>query len=201
MIPDEVTLTGTIRTFDAALRRSMPERITRIARRRGRRRCGCRAEVEVQRGQPGGGERPGGGRTWPAAPPRAWWARRSVVAPEPTMGGEDMAVYFERAPGCFVFVGSANAARGLDQPHHSPRFDFDEDALAIGAEFLVQAAEEALRPTLRLVSAPPLLRASVVAFSTRGHTISWPMPGPFGNGDRARPRETVTGGSTRSSAK
>ena len=34
-----------------------------------------------------------------------------VVSPEPTMGGEDMAVYFERVPGCFVFVGSANAAR------------------------------------------------------------------------------------------
>ena len=69
----------------------------------------------------------------------------NVVEPEPTMGGEDMACYFERAPGCFVFVGSANPARGLAEPHHSPRFDFDEDALAIGCEFLVQAAEEALR--------------------------------------------------------
>ena len=68
-----------------------------------------------------------------------------VVEPEPSMGGEDMAVYFEQVPGCFVFVGSANAARGLDQSHHSPRFDFDEDALAIGCEFLVHAAEEALR--------------------------------------------------------
>ena len=68
-----------------------------------------------------------------------------VVVPEPTMGGEDMAIYFERVPGCFVFIGSSNAARGLDQPHHSPRFDFDEAALAIGCEFLLQAAEEALR--------------------------------------------------------
>jgi amidohydrolase len=66
-----------------------------------------------------------------------------VVRPEPTMGGEDMAIYFEKVPGCFVFVGSANPARGLDQPHHSPRFDFDEDALGIGCAFLVAAAEEA----------------------------------------------------------
>jgi amidohydrolase len=71
-------------------------------------------------------------------------AADKVVTPEPTMGGEDMAVYFERTPGCFVFVGSGNPARGLDQPHHSPRFDFDEDALAIGCDFLVAAAEEAL---------------------------------------------------------
>jgi amidohydrolase len=69
----------------------------------------------------------------------------AVVEPQPTMGGEDMAVYFERVPGCFVFVGSANAERGLDQPHHSPRFDFDETALTIGCQFLVEAAEEALR--------------------------------------------------------
>ena len=67
-----------------------------------------------------------------------------AAPPEPTMGGEDMAVYFERAPGCFVFVGSANPERGLDQPHHSPTFDFDEAALAIGCEFLLQAAQEAL---------------------------------------------------------
>jgi amidohydrolase len=67
-----------------------------------------------------------------------------VVSPQPTMGGEDMAVYFERVPGCFVFVGSANPERGLAEPHHSPRFDFDEEALAIGCAFLVEAAVEAL---------------------------------------------------------
>jgi amidohydrolase len=143
VIPDEVTLTGTIRTFDAALRRSMPERITRIAEGVA---AGlqCRAEVEVRTGNP------------PVINDRgvAELARRAaarvvgeagVVVPEPTMGGEDMALYFEKVPGCFVFVGGANAERGLDQPHHSPRFDFDEQALAIGCEFLLQAAEEALR--------------------------------------------------------
>ena len=61
VIPDEVTLTGTIRTFDAELRRSMPERITRIA-------SGVAAGAALPgrgRGaarQPGGGQRPGGGR-------------------------------------------------------------------------------------------------------------------------------------------
>ena len=67
-----------------------------------------------------------------------------VIEPEPTMGGEDMSVYMKQVPGCFVFVGSANPERGLDHAHHSPRFDFDEAALAIGCEFLVQAAHEAL---------------------------------------------------------
>ena len=144
VIPDEVTLTGTLRTFDAELRRSLPERVTRIA-------SGvasglqCRAEVEVKPGNPAVINDASVAELAARAAARVV-GEASVVSPEPTMGGEDMAIYFERSPGCFVFVGSANPARGLDQPHHSPRFDFDEDALAIGCEFLLQAAEEALRP-------------------------------------------------------
>ena len=144
VIPDEVTLTGTLRTFDAELRRSLPERVTRIA-------SGvasglqCRAEVEVKPGNPAVINDASMAELAARAAARVV-GEASVVSPEPTMGGEDMAIYFERSPGCFVFVGSANPARGLDQPHHSPRFDFDEEALAIGCEFLLQAAEEALRP-------------------------------------------------------
>jgi amidohydrolase len=142
VIPDEVTLTGTVRTFDAELRRSMPERIARIA-------SGvasalrCQAAVEVRPGNPAVVNDPAVAALARRAAARVV-GEEGVVEPEPTMGGEDMAVYFERVPGCFVFVGSANAARGLDQPHHSPRFDFDEEALVIGCEFLVQAAQEAL---------------------------------------------------------
>jgi amidohydrolase len=46
-----------------------------------------------------------------------------------TMGGEDFSYMLQRAPGCFIFVGSRNEAKGLVYPHHSPRFDFDEAAL------------------------------------------------------------------------
>ena len=143
VIPDEVTLLGTIRTFDAGLRRSMPERVARIAGGIAQA-LGCRAEVEVKAGNPAVVNDPQVADLARRAAARVV-GEDKVVPPEPTMGGEDMAVYFERTPGCFVFVGSGNAERGLDQPHHSPRFDFDEDALAIGADFLVAAAEEALR--------------------------------------------------------
>ena len=142
VIPENVTLTGTIRTFDAALRRSMPERITRIASGVAQG-LGCRADVEVRAGNPPVINDPAVAEIARRAAVRVVGTDK-VVSPEPTMGGEDMAVYFERTPGCFVFVGSSNAARGLDHPHHSPLFDFDEDALAIGCDFLVAAAEEAL---------------------------------------------------------
>jgi len=56
-----------------------------------------------------------------------------------TMGGEDMAYFLERVPGCFAFVGSAPRG-GPASPHHSPTFDIDEDSLVIGAELLSRTA-------------------------------------------------------------
>ncbi len=64
------------------------------------------------------------------------------VVPEcQTMGGEDMSFFLQEVPGCYFFLGSANAARGLAYPHHHPRFDFDETALGMGVEIFVRCVE------------------------------------------------------------
>ena len=62
-----------------------------------------------------------------------------VVVAEQTMGGEDMAFFLERVPGCYFFLGSSNKEKGLYAPHHNSRFSFDEKCLAIGAEIMVRA--------------------------------------------------------------
>ena len=54
------------------------------------------------------------------------------------MVSEDAAVYMQAIPGCYFFLGSANTDLGLDSPHHSPRFDFDEGALPIGVAVIMQ---------------------------------------------------------------
>jgi amidohydrolase len=143
VIPDEVVLTGTLRSFSRELRESLPGRIQRIASgvAQGLR---CTTEVEVRPGNPAVVNHPEAAAIARRAALRVV-GEEGVVEPERTMGGEDMALYFEKVPGCFVFVGSANSARGLAEPHHSATFDFDEDALGIGCEFLVQVAEESLR--------------------------------------------------------
>lgn len=56
-----------------------------------------------------------------------------------TMGGEDMAFFLEKVPGCFAFVGSAPSGKPAS-PHHSPTFDIDEESLVIGAELLSRTA-------------------------------------------------------------
>ena len=56
----------------------------------------------------------------------------------------DMALFLDAVPGCYLFVGGANSERGLASPHHSPTFDFDEDALDVGVQTLAGAALEFL---------------------------------------------------------
>jgi hippurate hydrolase len=60
------------------------------------------------------------------------------------MGGEDFACYLEKVPGCFVRIGGAPSDR-LPHAAHSERFDFHEDALAIGAAWFAEVARRAGR--------------------------------------------------------
>jgi len=59
-----------------------------------------------------------------------------------TMGGEDMSFFLQEVPGCYFFLGSANAEKKLDYPHHHPQFDFDETALPMGVEMFVRCVEK-----------------------------------------------------------
>lgn len=67
------------------------------------------------------------------------------IVPEcQTMGGEDMSYFLQEVPGCYFFLGSANPEKNLAYPHHHPRFDFDETALAMGVEMFVRCVERFL---------------------------------------------------------
>ncbi|NJP11727.1 MAG: amidohydrolase [Leptolyngbyaceae cyanobacterium RU_5_1] len=68
-----------------------------------------------------------------------------VVPDCQTMGGEDMSFFLQEVPGCYFFLGSANAEKDLAYPHHHPRFDFDETALSMGVEIFVRCVEKFCR--------------------------------------------------------
>lgn len=70
-----------------------------------------------------------------------------VVRGSPIMGSEDMSFFLLAAPGCFVFLGSANPEKKLNAPHHSPYFDFDEECLPTGVELLSRLAMTYLERT------------------------------------------------------
>lgn len=59
---------------------------------------------------------------------------------EPTFGGEDFAFVAQRVPACIFSLGIANLERGITFSMHHPRFDIDEDALAVGVRVMATAA-------------------------------------------------------------
>ncbi|MGC1248675.1 MAG: M20 family metallopeptidase [Spirulinaceae cyanobacterium] len=67
---------------------------------------------------------------------------RGVVPECQTMASEDMSFFLKEVPGCYFFLGSANGEKGLDYPHHHPRFNFDESALTTGVEMFVRCVEK-----------------------------------------------------------
>ena len=57
---------------------------------------------------------------------------------ERTMASEDFSFFLEQRPGCYFFLGASNVEKGITEPHHSPRFDFDETALGYGLEIFIR---------------------------------------------------------------
>ena len=57
-----------------------------------------------------------------------------------SLAGEDFAEFAARVPGAFYFLGAGNADKQTDFPHHHPRFNIDEDVLTVGVEMHVRGA-------------------------------------------------------------
>ncbi|MBC8208516.1 MAG: amidohydrolase [Desulfobulbaceae bacterium] len=57
----------------------------------------------------------------------------------PSLGGEDFSFYLNQVPGCLARFG-ARRSDLINVAAHSPRFDFDEEVLPIGAEYLARCA-------------------------------------------------------------
>ena len=67
---------------------------------------------------------------------------KGVVPECQTMGGEDMSFFLQEVPGCYFFLGSANPDKGLNYPHHHPRFNFDESVLGMGVEIFARCVDK-----------------------------------------------------------
>ena len=56
-----------------------------------------------------------------------------ITGCQPWMASESMSAYLKLWPGVLSFTGIMNEKKGCGANHHSPEFDLDEDALALGA--------------------------------------------------------------------
>lgn len=150
VIPDEASLTGTVRTFTIPVLDMIEQRMRSIAEHTAQ---AFDAQVEF--------------RFLRNYPPLINHAKetefaidvmRSLVGAdkvdtntEPTMGAEDFAYLLQEKPGCYVFIGNGDGAHrqaghGLGPCNlHNPSYDFNDELLPIGATYWVRLAEAYLK--------------------------------------------------------
>jgi amidohydrolase len=142
IIPDRVDMRGTLRSFAAGVRDSMEERLRRMA-------DGvasayrCKAETSVARMLPSVVNHAGMTEILREAAAMIVGEANAEKSPL-LMISEDFSMYQERVPGTFFFVGAGNPAKSAHEPHHSPRFEIDEDALETGAAVMTAFALSSL---------------------------------------------------------
>ena len=71
--------------------------------------------------------------------------KNNVIIMPPSAGGEDFSEFSSIAPGVMVHLGARNEEKGIIFPHHSGKFDVDEDAFVYGVAFYAQYALDFLK--------------------------------------------------------
>ncbi|MGB9768283.1 MULTISPECIES: M20 family metallopeptidase [Dictyoglomus] len=142
VIPEDAEIEGTVRTFDKNLAETISKRIETISKNIAEAFRG-KAEIEYQFGYPPG-KNDEKEAEFVKKIAEEVVGKENVIEDKPSMGGEDFSYFLEERPGAMFWLGSGNEERGLNHPHHSPYFDFDESAMAIGIEMFVRIVLENL---------------------------------------------------------
>ena len=144
IIPDEVELIGTIRTFDQDMRADIKVKLAQVAANAAKT-VGATAVTVIQPGYP-----------VTVNNPELVSKMRPVIASvvgdnmliEPGLitGAEDFSYYALETPGMFFFLGVTPADQDINNvaSNHSPAFYVDESALKVGVQTMTQIALTAL---------------------------------------------------------
>jgi len=137
IIPDRVTMTGTIRSFTPEVRTLLQDELMRAAGVVES--LGGRAEVTIFPGYPPTVNDPAATEHMMGAM-RELLGEDHVTESELIMGAEDFSYMAQAAPGCFLRLGVHNPSWREYYPVHRADFRMDEDALPIGAAALALTA-------------------------------------------------------------
>ncbi|WP_295939646.1 M20 family metallopeptidase [uncultured Xanthomonas sp.] len=147
IIPDDVEMVGTIRTFDEGMRQQIFADLRTVAEHTAAAH-GAKAEAHVpdQDGNPATVNDPAlTARMLPSL--QAVVGAGNVYEPPLQMGAEDFSFYAQQVPSMFFFVGAT--APGIDPAtapsNHSPQFLLDETALDVGLRAMLQVTLDYLK--------------------------------------------------------
>ena len=142
IIPGEVTITGSTRTFDRETRRTLPGVLEQIVSGI----ChaaGAEYDFRFSHGYASvindAALTQAGRQVIQAA-----FGEAAVLEIDPLMPGEDFSALQEHCPGFFVELGARNEETGCTVPHHNSRYRMDEAALKYGVEYLCRLVRSRL---------------------------------------------------------
>ena len=135
IIPEIVTLRGTIRALDPDVRDEIPSRIKQLA-------AGiagahdARASFDYHRSDPVTVNHPGQTEIAARIAGEISGAAHVDSDAPPVMGAEDFSFMLEARPGAFMFLGNGDSSK-----LHHPQYDFDDAAIPVGCSYWVRLVE------------------------------------------------------------
>jgi amidohydrolase len=141
VIPAQVELLGTVRSFTPEMRELAERRVREIADAVALG-LGGGAEIEYRRGYPATVNSEAEARFAALVGEKVFGRGNVVTDGEPTMGGEDFAYMLQACPGAYVFLGQGGAQGGCFL--HNPAYDFNDEVIPLGAGYLAALVEEAM---------------------------------------------------------
>eukprot|EP00850_Spirogloea_muscicola_P003356 SM000013S26525 [mRNA] locus=s13:848178:852464:- [translate_table: standard] len=141
VIPPTVILRGTIRTFKKAISEVVKGGVVQVAESTAAA-YGCSATVRFLNYFPPTVNSPAEAAEAADAAKAVVGANLHMDTMAPSMGAEDFGYILQNVEGCYVWLGNGPTEGGCRL--HNPRYDFNDDILALGASYWVQLVENAL---------------------------------------------------------
>jgi amidohydrolase len=130
VIPDQVKIEGTVRTYDEEWRKEIHEKIRHIATTMAEA-MGGTCEVRISGGYPflkNDETLTSNLRSWA----KDYLGENNVIDLPARMTAEDFAYFANAVPSCFYRLGIRNESRGINSNLHTSTFDVDESCLGTG---------------------------------------------------------------------
>lgn len=138
VIPNEVYLEGTFRTFDEKWRKEAHTRMKKMAMGIAES-MGASCDFDIRVGYPFlVNEEKLTGEVRGYA--EEFLGNENVIDLDLWLAGEDFAYYSQEADACFYRLGTGNEAKGITSAVHTPTFDVDESALALSTGLMAYIA-------------------------------------------------------------
>ncbi len=135
IIPEEVVLRGTIRTFKPEIQEAVERAIERL--------CsgiaaanGAQISVHFDHRYPPTVNSPAEAKFCQEVAAEVFGADKVLTDILPSMGAEDFAYMLNEKPGCYVWLGNGPGTGGCTL--HNPHYDFNDELLRLGASYWVQ---------------------------------------------------------------